>query len=174
MFSPYAISRCYSSDVAPLIVQQLRRVVNPAPPGCLYIGGIRMPWWMEYCPVRNRGAGWGRNLVENTPKLKSARLATASISGVGLPTAHAAAVKANIHPAHIIQQETTTFGFLPVFSSSASFCWVSSVLCRMLHHRHHVVGNSGRRFNQILVWVIVVRQSLCVRWRLTGYLLRLS
>ena len=29
------------------------------------------------------------------------------------------------------------------------------VLCRMLHHRHHVVGNSGRRFNQILVWVIV-------------------
>ena len=29
------------------------------------------------------------------------------------------------------------------------------ILRRMLHYWHHVVGNSGRRLNQILVWVIV-------------------
>ncbi len=113
-----------------------------------------MPWWMEYCPVRIV-ARVGEELVENTPKLKSAPGWQRRRYLGRVTHRHAAAVKANIHPAHISSKKTTTFGFLPVFfSSSASsagfLCLVQDAASPASCCRH-----SGRRFNQILVWVIV-------------------
>ncbi len=95
--------------------------------------------------------GLGKNSVENTPKLKSALAGNGVDIWCRVTHRHAAAVKPTSIQPTSSSKKTTTFGFYRFFSQVPPVSAGFLCLVQELHHRHHVVGNSGRRFNQILV-----------------------
>lgn len=93
--------------------------------GCLYIGGIRMLWWMEYCLVRMVvwvGEEFGWEYVE--VKI-SFWLVMVLIFGVGLFIVMLLLLKLMFIQFILFSKKIIIFGFLLVFFLSfVSFCWV--------------------------------------------------